>query len=160
MAHPACPAQVRPATRPMAHPACPAQAHPATRPTARPTPPATPHPTIPATATVAHPTCPARLPPVTATAATRGIRHTEESVRLIRTLDSPLQASRATACPALHIPATLVPPTRLRSTLLRLTSKTEPPAQPNPVLHLRHPALALPGLLPLPQVRTAPAVQA
>ena len=117
------------------------------------------HTTIPATTTVEHPTCPARLPPVTATAATRGIRRTEESVRLIRTLDSPLRASRTTECPALHIPVRLVPPTRLRSTLLRLTSKTGPPAPPRPAPHRRHPALALPVLLPLLQVRMAPAVQ-
>jgi len=116
-------------------------------------------PLAPPTGQAPHPTRPACPPPVTVTVVTRGIRRTEESVRLIRTLDSPLRASRTTECPALHIPVRLVPPTRLRSTLLRLTSKTEPPAQPNPVPHLKHPALALPGLLPLPQVHMAPAVQ-
>ena len=119
--------------------ACPALVHPAPHPTAGPAPPATVRPTIPATTAAAHPICPAHLPPVTATVATQEMRRTEEPVRLIRTLDSPLQASRATVCPPRPIPATLAPPTRLRSTPLRLTSTTEPPAQPNPVPHLRHP---------------------
>ena len=147
----ACPALVRPALRPMVDPA-----H---RPTAGRTPRATVRPTIPATTAAAHPICPAHLPPVTATVATQEMRRTEEPVRLIQTLDSPLQASRATVCPARPIPATLVLPTRLRSTPLRLTSKTGPPAPPRPVAHRRHPALALPVLLPLLQVRMAPAVQ-
>ena len=128
-----CPALVRPAPHPTAHPATAPVAHLAL-------------PLAPPTGQAPHPTRPARLPPVTATVATQGIRRTEGPVRLIRTLDSPLQASRATVCPARPIPVTLVPPTRLRSTPLRLTSKTEPPAQPNPLPHLRHPAVVTPAM--------------
>ena len=142
----ACPALVRPAPHPTARPATAPAAHLAL-------------PLAPPTGQAPHPTRPACPPPVTATVATQEMRRTEEPVRLIRTLDSPLQASRATACPARPIPATLAPRTRLRSTPLRLTSKTEPPVPPNPVPHRRHPALALPVLLPLLQVRMAPAVQ-
>ena len=161
-ARPLCPAQVPPATRPTAGPLCPAQVPPATRPTARPATAPVGRlalPLAPPTGQAPHPTRPACPPPVTVTVVTQGIRRTEEQVRLIRTLDSPLQASRATVCPVRPIPATLVLPTRLRSTLLRLTSKTGPPAPPSPVPHRRHPALALPVLLPLLQVRMAPAVQ-
>ena len=122
----ACPTLVRTAPHPTAHPA--------TAPVAR-----RALPLAPPTDQAPHPTRPARLPPVTATVATQVMRRTEEPVRLIRTLDSPLQASRATGCPALHIPVRLAPPTRLRSTPLRLTSKTGPRAWPSPVPHRRHP---------------------
>ena len=122
--------------------ACPALVHPAPHPTAGPATAPVARlalPLAPPTGQAPHPTRPACPPPVTATVVTQEMRRTEEQVRLIRTLDSPLQASRATGCRARPIPATLAPPTRLRTTPLRLTSKTEPPAQPNPVPHRRHP---------------------
>ena len=131
----ACPALVRPAP----HPTAP----PATAPVAR-----LALPLAPPTGQAPHPTRPARLPPVTATVATQEMRRTEEPVRLIRTLDSPLQASRATGCPARPIPATLAPPTRLRSTPLRLTSKTGLPAPPSPVPHRRHPVAPVTSATP------------
>ena len=101
----ACPTLVRTAPHPTAHPA--------TAPVAR-----RALPLAPPTDQAPHPTRPARLPPVTATVATQVMRRTEEPVRLIRTLDSPL----------------------------RLTSKTEPLAQPNPLPHLRHPAVVTPAM--------------
>ena len=101
----ACPALVRPAPHPTAHPATAPAAHLAL-------------PLAPPTDQAPHPTRPACPPPVTATVVTQEMRRTEEQVRLIRTLDSPL----------------------------RLTSKTEPPAQPNPLPHLRHPAVVTPAM--------------
>ena len=136
----ACPALVRPALRPTARPA--------TAPVAR-----LALPLAPPTGQAPHPTRPACPPPVTATVVTQEMRRTEGPVRLIRTLDSPLQASRATVCPARPIPVTLVPPTRLRSTPLRLTSKTGPPAPPSPVALRKHPVALVTPATPRTVVR-------